>query len=108
MGGEHHRNGNAIMKANGTHMPHKNAQQIQVLPLGQDYVAAGWSIMQAMNDKGEVCAVLALAAGKMSPIAGLQLGVFPVHELGAIRVDRIKELVDKAMAPKTVEEDKPA
>lgn len=107
--GEHNGNPLAIAKKAGMGMPPKNAPPIRVQPIGDDYVIGGWGIDAQPDGDGDICAVLTLMAGKASPIAGVKLGTFPVHVLGKISVERVKELVDKALMPNTEEtEDKPA
>lgn len=107
--GEHNGNPLAIAKRAGIGMPPKNAPPIRIQPIGDDYVIGGWSIDDQPDGEGNVAAVLTLLAGKVSPITGVTLGTIPVHALGKISIERIKELVDKMLAPKTDEtEDKPA
>ena len=113
--GEHNSNPLAIMKRNGAAMPPKGEEkQWQLLPLGGDYVVADFSIDKAIDKDGNVCAILTVLAGTFTPISGLRLGKFMLHEMGKIPVENVKGLVDKMLHPEMTDkevqpaEDKPA
>lgn len=110
--GDHRFNPNAIAKANGQPLPPKGGQQVQLLPLGDGYHVAGFSIDPAFNKDGEVCALLSVMAGRESPITGLQLGKFFVCELGKKTKEEIRAGIDRMLGIATEEpakeEERPA
>ena len=84
-------------------MPPKDEQQIPLLSLGDGYACAGFQILPGTDKGGNLVAMLACDAGKMSTIVGLQLARFILGPLGKLPVERLKKMIDDAFAPKVDE-----
>lgn len=107
--GEHNGNLLSQIKRNGGSLPPKGQErQWQLLPLGDDYVVADVTIEKAIDKDGNVCMLLAILAGTLTPIGGLKLGKFMLHEMGKIPVANVKGMIDKAFRPEMVDKEAPA